>query len=161
MRISETTRKLCEITDYIGGVALLFMMSLTVLDVILRYLGVPILGSYELASLSGGAVVGFALPRTSLENTHVTVDVLVDRQEEGRKNVLLVITRIMALALFVVFSYNLVDVGRTLYRTNESTLTLCCPLYPFAYLLAVCCMIECFVLCVQIVELARGGEKNE
>ncbi len=73
MTLSDTTRKVCEVTDWIGGIALMFIMVLTVLDVVLRYLGSPILGSYELASLSGAAIVGFALPRTSLEKVHVTV----------------------------------------------------------------------------------------
>jgi TRAP-type C4-dicarboxylate transport system permease small subunit len=147
--------------DWIGGVVLVFMMLLTVADVIMRYLGKPVLGTYELVSLAGAIVVGCAMPHTSWEKTHVTVDMLLERMEKTRKNVLQIITRIMGFLLFGVVGVNLIDMGTTLTKTGESTLTLVLPLYPFVYVLGVCCFAECLVLLSQIIRLASKEASNE
>lgn len=147
--------------DWIGGVILVFMMLLTVADVIMRYLGRPVLGTYELVSLAGAVVVGCAMPHTSWEKTHVTVDMLLDKVEKTRKNVLQIITRIMGFLLFIVIGINLIDMGTTLIKTGESTLTLVLPLYPIAYLLGICCFAESLVLLSQIFRLASQETNNE
>jgi TRAP-type C4-dicarboxylate transport system permease small subunit len=155
------TEKICQVMDWIGGVVLVFMMLLTVADVIMRYLGKPVLGTYELVSLAGAIVVGCAMPHTSWENTHVTVDMLLEKMEKTRKNVLQIITRIMGFLLFGVVGVNLIDMGTTLTKTGESTLTLVLPLYPFVYVLGVCCFAECLVLLSQIIRLASKEASNE
>ena len=110
--------RICQVMDWIGGVILVFMMLLTVADVIMRYLGRPVLGTYELVSLAGAIVVGFAMPHTSWEKTHVTVDMLLEKVEKTRKNVLQIITRIMGFLLFIVIGVNLIDMGTTLTQTR-------------------------------------------
>jgi len=62
----KITTKLSNVMYVCAGVVLTFMMLLTVADVILRYLGRPIAGSYELVSLCGAVVVGFAIPYTDI-----------------------------------------------------------------------------------------------
>ncbi len=160
-RFFRFTEKICQIMDWVGGVILVSMMLLTVADVIMRYLGRPVLGTYELISLGGAIVVGCAMPHTSWQKTHVTVDVLLDNIERTRKNVLQVTTRIMGFLLFMVVGINLMDMGTTLTQTRESTLTLVLPLYPFAYLLGVCCLAECLVLLSQIFRLAFEEAADE
>ena len=71
--------------DWIGGVVLVFMMLLTVADVILRYIGRPILGTYELVSLAGAVVIGCAMPHTSWGNIHVTVDMMLVKMQKRRQ----------------------------------------------------------------------------
>lgn len=153
-RFFRLTEKICQIMDWIGGTVLVFMMLLTVADVILRYLRKPILGTYELVSLAGAIVVGFAMPHSSWQKTHVTVDMLLDNMEKTRRNVLQIITRIMGFLLFLIVGVNLIDMGTTLTQTRESTLTLVIPLYPFVYALGICCFAECLVLLSQIIRLA-------
>lgn len=160
-RFFRLTEQICQIMDWIGGVVLVFMMLLTVADVILRYLRKPILGTYELVSLAGAIVVGFAMPHSSWEKTHVSVDMLLDKVEKTRKNVLQIITRIMGFLLFIVIGVNLMDMGTTLTQTHESTLTLMIPLYPFVYALGVCCFAECLVLLSQIFRLASEEVSNQ
>ena len=155
--ILNMTLRITKLMDVVAGSVLVMMMFLTVLDVILRYLGRPIPGTYELVSLAGAAVIGFAIPRTSWDKTHVTVDFLVDRFPE-RRGVFEVTTRIFSLFLFFLLGWNLVATGASLAKTGEGTLTLCVPIYPVAYLLGVCCFAECLVLVTDMVKvLTRGG----
>ena len=83
--------KLSNIMYACAGVMLSFMMVLTVADVVLRYLGRPIPGTYELVGLSGAVVIGFAIPYTSLVRGHIFVEFLIDRFEKGRREVVLMI----------------------------------------------------------------------
>jgi TRAP-type C4-dicarboxylate transport system permease small subunit len=147
--------------DWIGGTVLVLMMLLTVTDVILRYLRRPVLGAYELVSLAGAVVIGCAMPYSSLQRIHVTLDIFLDDSHKIRTLVLQIITRIMGFMFFVVAGVNLIDMGTTLTKTNESTLTLCLPLYPIAYLLGICCFAECVVLLSHIIRLVTREAINE
>lgn len=159
-RFLNITLKLNSLMDFVAGSVLVLMMVLTVLDVILRYLGRPIPGTYELVSLAGAVVIGFAIPRTSWDKTHVTVDFLVDRFAE-RRGVFEVTTRVFSLFLFLLLGWNLVVMGASLAKTGEGTLTLCLPIYPIAYLLGICCFAECLVLVADIVKVASKGDSDE
>jgi TRAP-type C4-dicarboxylate transport system permease small subunit len=75
--------KLSITTQVIAALALAFMLILTLSEVILRALGKPIVGSYELISLTGGIVIGFAIPYTSWVKGHVYVDFLLEFKAKG------------------------------------------------------------------------------
>lgn len=138
--------------DVVAGTALVLIMLLTSCDVVLRYLGHPIQGSYDIASLTGAFVIGFALPRTSWEKMHISVDILVEWIPDKRV-ILDMITRIMAIALFVLIGWNLVKLGASFMRTGEGTLTIGLPLYPVAYALGFAAFLECFALLGDIVKV--------
>ncbi len=138
--------------DMVAGTALVSIMLLTACDVVLRYLGHPILGSYDLVSFGGAFVIGFALPRTSWEKMHITVDVLVEKIP-NRRFILDIITRAMACALFILLGWNLIVLGADFFRTGEGTLTLGIPLFPIAYALGFCSFLQCFALIGEVVRI--------
>ena len=49
----------------VAAICLTFIMLLTTLDVILRTLKTPIVGTYELVGFMGGLIIGLAIPMTS------------------------------------------------------------------------------------------------
>jgi TRAP-type C4-dicarboxylate transport system permease small subunit len=137
---------------WIGGGVLVFMMLLTVADVVLRYLKMPILGVYELVSFSGATVIALALPLATLQKAHVCVDILFEFYPSARKKVLDVSTRCMGIFFFLILSWNLISMGTSFYRMGECTLTLQLPLYPIAYILGLSCAAECVVLGVDLIK---------
>ena len=70
---------LSRLMYWIAGLALAGIVFLTVADVILREFKLPIVGTYEIVSLLGAIVIGFAIPQTSLERGHVLMDFLTER----------------------------------------------------------------------------------
>lgn len=63
-----------------GGVLLMALMGLTVVDVVGRYLfNAPLIGATELTELLLAAVIFLGLPAVALAEEHVTVDLLTDR----------------------------------------------------------------------------------
>jgi TRAP-type C4-dicarboxylate transport system permease small subunit len=149
--------QLSKVVNVIAGMALTAMMLLTVFDVVLRYLGKPILGCYELVSLGAAVVIGFSLPYTSWVKGHIGVDFLLVELPEWRRGVVLVFTRIMSIALFAVVGVYLIKKGVYMHMTGQVSMTLQMPFYPVAWGVAVCCFIQCLVLICDIVKVAGGN----
>ncbi len=143
----------------IAGIGLTFMMMITVCDVILRYLGKPIPGTYELVAFSGVVVIGFAIAYTSLQKAHVYVDFLIERMPKKSRNALLVFTRLISIGFFAMLGVCLIGDGLSLYQTGEVSPTLKLPFYPIAFGLGVCSFTQCLVLFGEIIRVAGGQDE--
>jgi TRAP-type C4-dicarboxylate transport system permease small subunit len=82
----------------------------------------------------------------------VRVDILTFKLKKGRV-MLELVTRILAMALFIVITWNLVEMGQSFFATKDGTLTIGIPFYPVAYSLALCTFVQCFAIAVQMVKV--------
>lgn len=155
--IGSIASQLSKWMDVVGGVFLVLIMLITVSDVILRYLGHPIFGAYDLITFGAVMVISFAMPRTALERTHTFVDILLEKISAAKGNGLLVFTRALNMLLFLLFAWNLLDVARTAVKTGETSLLLSIPAYIAPGVLALCCLVECFVHLSKIIETVSSG----
>lgn len=142
--------KLSTSMDGVGGVILVVMMLLTVIDVVLRVWGRPITGTYELVAVSGAMVIGFAIPQTTRENAHIAVDILIYGQSKLFKDVFFVGTKLLGVVLFLVLAYFLYKKGNHLLAQGDVSQTLQIPAYPVAYVMAFCFFVESVVLLFEI-----------
>lgn len=140
----------------IAGFALVFMMTLTTLDVILRSFGRPIIGTYEMVAFTGGVVIGFSTPITSWMRGQIFVDFFYQKFSKLAQDLLNTFTRLLGIALFGVVAWNLMFMGRDMYRSGEVSLTLQLPFYPVAYGIAFALFIQCLVLICDIFKIAEG-----
>lgn len=148
-----------KILHIIAGAAITFMMLLTFLDVLLRASGVPIVGTFEIVSLSLALVIGFGIPQVSLEKGHVTMDFLVEKLPPKGKKLMTIFTRFICIILFALIGYNLFNVGEGFRLSGEVSPTIKLPFYPLAYGVGVCCLLECFVFLFEIFNI--WSNKNE
>ena len=147
---------LSKLLNVLAGVAITFIMFLTVVDVILRSFRRPIVGTYELVAFSGAVVIGFAVPLTTFLKGHVLVDFFVLKFPKTIRNPMHILTRLLGILLFSLLGWNLIKLGMDLYRTGEVSLTLQLPFYPVAYGLGVCCFVQCLVLVAHILQVIGG-----
>jgi TRAP-type C4-dicarboxylate transport system permease small subunit len=152
-------KSISRILNIIAGISLTFMMLLTVIDVLLRTTKYPIVGTFEVVSLSLALVVGFGIPQVSLDRGHVSMDFLVEKLSLRAKKIMNTFTRILCLVLFIFIGYNLFNVGAMFRAAGEVTATIKLPFYPLAYAVGVCCLLECFVFLFEIIRI--WGEKYE
>jgi len=149
-------QKVSKILSTIGGAALTFMMCLTVADVLLRAWGRPILGTYELVSLTLAIVIGFSIPKVSLDRGHVYMEIVLEKLSKRDRAIMNTFTRILGLILFAIIGYNLFLIGNEFHVSGEVSSTLKLPFFPISYFVGVCCFIECFVFMFDIVKIWRG-----
>jgi TRAP-type C4-dicarboxylate transport system permease small subunit len=155
------TQRLSKGMNIVGGIVLILMMLLTVSDVILRIFGRPIMGAYELVSIAGALVVGFAIPRASWDDAHVYVDLIVTGLSKKTRAAFQASTKFLGIVLFFLLGINLFLKGNELLRAGEVSLTLHLPFYPAAYALAVCSFVECVVLLFQMLQTLQVGGQDE
>ena len=147
---------LCVISYWlnaVGAVTLTLMMLLTVADVILRAFARPILGTYEIASVLLAVVIGFSIPKVSLDRGHVYMEFLVERLSRRNRAIMFTFTRILCIVLFFLIGYNLFSVANEFRVSGEVTPTIQLPFYPAAYGAGVCCFLECFVFAFEILKI--------
>jgi TRAP-type C4-dicarboxylate transport system permease small subunit len=149
-------QKVSKILNYVGMAALTFMMFLTVTDVLLRAGGHPLVGTYEVVSLSLALVIGFSIPIVSLDRAHVYMEILLEKLSPKGKNIMNTFTRILCIILFLLIGYNLFSVGNEFHASGEVSPTIKLPFFPIAYGVGVCAFIECFVFVFDIVKIWRG-----
>jgi len=140
----------------IAGSSLIFLMSLTLADVVLRFFKRPIVGTYELVAYSGAVVIGFSIPFTSWARGHIYVDFIIQRLSQTARRIFHIATRSLGIGLFLMIGWNLIKMGADLYSSGEVSLTLQMPFYPIVYGVGVCCFIQCLVLIGDIVKVFEG-----
>jgi TRAP-type C4-dicarboxylate transport system permease small subunit len=149
--------KLSKMMNAVAGTALSFIMLLTVADVVLRFFGMPIVGTFEIVGLGGAIAIGFGIPITSFFRGHIFVDFVVKKFPKTGQNILNLATRLATIAIFTLISYNLFLFSSDLLKSGEVTLTRQIPFYPIAYGLSFCCFVQCLVMIGDIMRIF-GGE---
>jgi TRAP-type C4-dicarboxylate transport system permease small subunit len=156
-RVMRVVLRLSNYFSVVAEVTLSLMMIITVCDVILRAFNRPILGAYEVVSFFGAIAMGFSIPITSWMRGHVNVDLFTSKFPDKIRNIVNIGTRCLVIALFFLLSWRLAKYGMNLQRAAEVSMTLRLPFYPIAYGLAVSCLLQCIVLCCDILKI-RGGQ---
>lgn len=152
----NSVKGLSRLLNVIAGISLTFIMGLTVLDVILRFFRMPIVGTFELVAFSGAVVIGFAIPYTSWVRGQIYVDFFVQKFSRVGQSVFNISTRLMGIVLFFLAGWNLFKVGMDLQKSGEVSLTLQLPFYLVAYGIGVACFIQCLVLLCDILKIFGG-----
>jgi TRAP-type C4-dicarboxylate transport system permease small subunit len=158
LRIERFVARLSDKMNWLGAAVLVFMMLLTVADVIGRLFKSPIPGTFEIVGFTGAAVIAFALPYTSVEKGHIVVDILVERLPWLARVVINAVNALVSMALFGVISWQCVEFAQGMKKSNEVSLTLQMPVYPFVYGIAAGCALLSLVLFIEFIRQLKGAE---
>jgi len=156
----KTVTEISRFLNGIAGISLIFLMSLTIIDVILRGFNKSMVGTYELVALAGAVVIGFSMPRTATLRGHIYVDFIIAKLPGKVKNLFNITTRCVVFLLLFLIGWNLFKFGWDLQRSGEVSLTLQMPFYPVAYGIGICCFIQCLVMVCDIIKI-HGGTFDE
>ncbi|MFH0725306.1 MAG: TRAP transporter small permease [Pseudomonadota bacterium] len=148
--------KASKVLNIIAGTALTMMMLLTVADVLLRAVGHPIIGTYEIVALLLAVVIGFGIPTVLIDKGHVYMEFLIEKLTPQNKAILHVFTRLLCIILFILIGYNLFSVGNEFHASGEVSATLQLPFFPIAYGVGICCFVSCFIFILDIIKVCRG-----
>ena len=156
----RTVTQIGRFLNGIAGISLIFLMLLTIADVVLRGFNKPIAGTYELVAFAGAIVIGFSMPRTATLRGHIYVDSLIGIFSQRVRDLFNIATRLLVLILMYFIGWNLFDYAHDLQKSGEVSLTLQMPFYPVAYGVGICCFVQCLVMVCDIIKI-RGGRFDE
>ena len=120
------------------SIALFFMMALTFVDVIMRYLfNSPIIGALELTEFSMAIVIFLGLVLLTSQEGHVTVDLIDNFVPDKIKPIQKVIINLINLFVMVVISWQLWIKAEDAAGYGDRTEYLFMPLSPLMYFMSI------------------------
>jgi len=122
---------------WIAGLVLVAMMLFTVLDMVLRALGRPVAGSYEVIGWLSAAAMALALGYAQIHRGHVSIDLLVTRFHGRLRAGVEVAMSLCSLLLFGAVAGYVARYGGVLQESGSLSETLKAIVYPWVYVVAV------------------------
>ncbi len=119
-----------------AGVALAGMMLFTAFDVLMRSLGTPVAGSFEVIGWLSAAAMALALGDVQVHKGHVAMTLVSDRLKGRTAALLEAINSLVALGLFGCAAWVILRYGTVLRETGSLSETLQVAVYPWVYVVA-------------------------
>lgn len=136
-----------------GGCFLTAMILLTCTNIVSRIVWLPVKGTFELMGYFGAVVTAFALGYTQRNKGHIAVDVLINTFSDRTRNILAMVNHLICMSFFGVASWQIINIGTTLWKTGEVTETLRIIYYPFTYAVALGCAVLALSFLVDLLKL--------
>ena len=164
MNLNVASRKLgifSTVLSYVGAASLFFMMCLTTVDVVGRYIfSKPITGVFELTEYLVLILIFSFIGYTQSKDGHVSVDLLLPKLPSKLGFIIDLINHLVCLALMAVIFWMGIRKALELRSVGEASPNLGIPAYPFVFFLALGCLIMCLEYLRNIIELLAGGKKE-
>lgn len=137
---------------WIGGVALLTMIGIACANMLLRPMGAPLKGAYELVGFMGALTIAFALGYAQITRAHISVDVLAPLYSKRTLRMMNAISCFLCMIFFVLTAWQVSVFATTIWKRGETSETLRIIYHPFVYLVALCCALLAFVLFIDFLK---------
>lgn len=158
MRIADLRQRVGTVTAVALGVMLLALTCITVLDVTGRYLlNAPLPGGAELTELLVMAVIFTGLPAISLDDGHVTADLLSHQLGPRGRVLQLFLARACAVVALVLIARQMWVHGARLTGYGQTTVYLHIPVGPVIQVAAVVCAISAVIVAALAISRAPQG----
>lgn len=144
-----------------GGVALLAMTAIACANMLMRPLGAPLKGAYELVGFMGALTVALALGYAQISRSHIAVDILATRYSKRTKRIINAISSFLCTIFFVLVAWQVIVFATTIWKRGETSETLRIIYHPFVYLVALCCLLLAYTLLIDFIKslLPEKGER--
>ena len=135
---------------YAAGAALLWLMLLTVVAVVMRYVfNAPILGAQDISELSLAVVVFLGIPYCGWTGGHVAVDLISTVVGEQRLRYTDTLMRLLGAVLFSVVAWQAMRQGLGALEYGEASNLVEIPHHPFVFLMSFGWLLFALVLLLQ------------
>ncbi len=140
IRSIDTVARLADrLLAAVAGIALIVMMFFTVADMVLRGIGRPLAGSYEVIGWLSATAVALALGYAQRHQGHVAIDLVVTALPPRVRAIVDLLVILASLLLFTATGWYVARYGIVLHETGSLSETLKAIVYPWVYLVALGC----------------------
>jgi len=152
-QLDKFTRGFSRSLESIGVIGLLLMFLSNFVDVVGAKLFLwPLPGVTEVISFSQIVAIAPAIALTLILGRHIRVEFIIDRFPKRIRAAITSISSFLSLILFVLIVWQSYVYGHSLQKAGEIGSTSHLPFYPFAYLIAFCCIPVCLVFLMEVLK---------
>ncbi len=161
--LEKISTQLSKWFSWIGGVALLSLTGIACANMLMRPLGAPITGAYELVGFFGALVVALPLGYAQITRSHISVDILATHYSKRTNRIMNAISSFTCMLFFILVAWQSALYASTIWKRGETSETLRIIYHPFVYIVAFCCLLLSFVLFIDFLKslvLVKRGENK-
>jgi TRAP-type C4-dicarboxylate transport system permease small subunit len=149
---------LCNGLGALSGLSILGMIGLICADVLLRlpFIGVSIVGSYDLVRVLGAVSLAAALPYTTAIKGHVAIEFFFHKLGKRARAAVDGLMRALSIALFGFIAWRCAGYGLDLLAANQVSQTLRLPLFWLPLFIGACAAVTGLVV---VFHLTRPREE--
>lgn len=142
---SKVVRGLVLCLRAVSALGLIGMMLVTTLDVVLRAVGVPLTGAYDVVKIAAALTVAAGLPYTTAVKGHVAIEYFYHKLGRRGRVIADTFIRMIITVLFLLLAWGCVEYGNSLKTKEEVSMTLQLPVFWVPYVLAFSCVLVVFI----------------
>jgi TRAP-type C4-dicarboxylate transport system permease small subunit len=144
-------RKIILAFALVSGAAILVMMTVTVVDIVLRVFRTGIVGAYDLVRIAGVVTISCGLPYITAVKGHIAIEFFYQNFSRAGRIALDTLFRLVALALFGFLAVRNVTYGVSLRATGELMPTLAVPVFWIPFLISLNSCLMCIVIFYHLI----------
>ena len=152
-QLDKFTRSFSRSLEWVGVIGLLLMFVVNFVDVVgAKLFTWPLPGSVEIISYSQIVAIAPAIAFTLILGRHIRVEFIIDRFPKRIRAAISSISSFLSLILFALILWQSYLYGISLQKAGEIGSTSYLPFYPFAYLIALCCVPVCLAFLMEVLK---------
>jgi len=158
-RVENLIHRVTGLFTALGAFFLLTMMCTVVANIIYRFFGRVIVGSYELVELMVLITVTFALAYAAVKKGHVVITILISRLPNRVQSVLEAITSLISVGTWGVIAWAAISMLLERWM-SERTEMLSVPYLPFRSIWVAGLILLCLIYVIWIIKAVNKAVKK-
>lgn len=160
LRLERFLAGMSDRLNVLAALAMIFVMLLTVADVIMRRFMMPVPGAYDIVSLFSSFIISFSLGYTSVQKGHIAVEFLFEKLPERAARILSAVNELIAFFFFALLTWQSCAYALRSLASGEVSPTIRLPFFPFIMGLSLGCLVLALILAVNFVKEAEKAMRR-
>ncbi|MCK0715317.1 TRAP transporter small permease [Chromohalobacter sarecensis] len=150
-RVTRTLDGVVNLSSIIGTLALIFAVSVTLVDVTGRLFGAPLPGGQDLSQMTMVIIVFGGMALCDRQGGNIAVDIFEDKFPERMNHWLDMAGWVLGCAIFTAIGYTMLGAAEMSKLLNLSTNIIAIPKAPFQYIVAFFAFLTALSMLARIV----------
>ncbi len=147
----QLLRRIVSVLGVVAGAAVVAMIAVTCVDVVGRFFGWPLKGTYDLVMMLGAITIACGLPYTTGCKGHVAIEFFWQRLSRRGRIVVDTLSRLITISMFSFLTWRFIQYGAELRTSGQGTATLGWPVFWLAWLMALCTGVMTLVILYHLM----------
>jgi TRAP-type C4-dicarboxylate transport system permease small subunit len=158
--VKTMVQRINGLLSCLAGLCLMGMVVLACSNMVLRFFGHPVKGTFELMGFLGAMVAALALAGTQAAKGHIVISIFQDRFPSRMRRGLDMLTSLVCLIFFGLVAWQTWDLAWSLRAFEEVSETLHIIYYPFVLVVFLGVLALVLQIFLELILLVTGGKEE-